>query len=83
MRQYKFGDIVLIKWRDSTHMDGWQTSRSVTNMDMITCKTVGMFHSQDKLMFKVCPTVADNEDVLGPVAIPQGCITKITRLRDK
>jgi len=83
MRKYKFGEILLVKWRDSTHLDGWQSSEAAKNMGMITCNTVGMFHSQDDISIEICSTVADNEQVLNPLAIPQGCIINIIRLRGK
>jgi len=82
MIKYKFGEILLVKWCDSSHMDGWHNSEAVTRMEMITCKTVGMFHCQTDLLIKLCPTVADNEEVMGPIAIPKGCIIKITRLKE-
>ena len=79
--KYKTGDILLIHWWDTAHLEGWNDERRVQNLDILKCRTVGIFHSENDTAIKTFPSVADNDEMLSPIAIPKSCIDKIEVLK--
>lgn len=66
--------IVLIKWRDSGSLYGWQCPTSIKEFKPIIAYTVGMMVEETKEYVKIVQTTSNDGDMGNAFVIPKGCI---------
>lgn len=78
----KFNQSIEVEWNDTFSTCNWHTDASASNFPIVLCKSVGYFLNQDKKVLRLSHTIqSGNFTDRDVTAIPQGCITKIRRLK--
>ena len=77
-------DVVLITWNDANGANpGWMGSDDVPNK-LEPVVSVGFFFSETKESITIIQQRFENLDIVaGPLTIPKGTITKMTKLNVK
>ncbi len=78
----KLNQLIEISWDDTFSTCSWHTIASASNFPIVKCKIVGYFLNQDKKVLRLSHTIQTDKFTDRDVsAIPQGCITKIRKLK--
>lgn len=78
----KLNDIIEVLWDDTYSTCNWHTNASASNFPLVQCKSVGYFLNQNKKALRLSHTIQTDKFTDRDIsAIPQGCITKIRRLK--
>jgi hypothetical protein len=77
---------VIVEWEDITHHTGWRDmAGSRTKAVPSLCRSIGAVIRKDDKQLSIVQTLSENDphgdDVLGILAIPIGCVRKITVLK--
>ena len=85
MTKYKW---VMVEWEDITHHTGWRDAQGAKGRATpATCRSIGAIIRRDDKQISLVQTINPNppelggDDVLGILAIPIGCVKKITVLK--
>jgi hypothetical protein len=73
--------MVLVEWRDSCFDEGWKTQKRALRHSTSNCRTIGFLLKNKRDSVTVVESQSDTGHVDAVMAIPRGCITKITRLK--
>ncbi len=75
--------LLLIDWLDtaSPESSNWKDTDDDTLDGVARVRSVGYLAYKDKTQLIIIQTVSDDGGFFGELAIPKGCITKITRLK--
>lgn len=82
MRKVKLNQLIEVEWDDIFSTCNWHTNASASNFPIVKCKSVGYFLNQNKKLLRLSHTIQTGDFTDRDVsAIPQGCITKIRKLK--
>lgn len=73
--------ILLVEWRDSVSDNSWISLESAKKSDTTKVVTVGILISTNRRRLVLLPTFSSRNNVLGEIAIPKGCITRVRKLK--
>ena len=86
-RGIKNGDLVLVKWVDSSSRSRWEMIEDAKTLTVMDCTTIGHLLNQDspdvprwERAVRVTQTTDPDGAVIHTIAIPKVCIQSITRL---
>lgn len=78
----KLNQIIEVEWDDTYSTCNWHTNASASNFPTVKCKSIGYFLGQNKKVLRLSHTIQTGDFTDRDVsAIPQGCITKIRKLK--
>ena len=73
------GDLILVKWRDITTQEGWQTKEALANMELPIIMSPGIFISEDEKYLRIANDLSPDGSCNGTV-FPLGCVEEIWEL---
>jgi len=68
--------ILLIKWRDSGSLYGWQNQENINRFKPVEAYTGGILVEEAKDYIKLVQTYCEDGDKSNAFVIPRGCILK-------
>lgn len=78
----KLNDRIEVEWDDTYSTCNWHSNASANNFPTVQCRIIGYFLNQNKKVLRLSHTIQTGNFTDRDVsAIPQGCITKIRRLK--
>lgn len=72
--------VVKIEWVDSCSGDNWEGFKESEEHTIAKCESVGYLLRKDKEQVQIVQNISDNGHLCAQIAIPRGCIKKITYL---
>ena len=79
-RGIRNGDLVLVKWIDSSSRSRWEMIGDAETLTVMDCSTVGHLLNREGNAVRVTQTTDPDGAVIHTIAIPKVCIQSITRL---
>lgn len=78
----KLNQIIEVEWDDIVTHPQWIPQDKAKQEQPCRCKSIGYFLNQDKHVLRLsCTIQLENKPERDLTVIPQGCITKIRRLK--